>query len=93
MAAIDLATVRHIAGLSHLRLSEREEQQLCSELADILGYIQVLERLPEVGAIPEPDPTPLREDRVSNAPRADELLAGAPDRVGTRFRVPAVLGS
>ncbi|HEX5608293.1 MAG TPA: Asp-tRNA(Asn)/Glu-tRNA(Gln) amidotransferase subunit GatC, partial [Candidatus Binatia bacterium] len=34
---------------------------------------------------------PLREDRVTNRPDTESLLANAPDRDGTFFKVPKII--
>ena len=37
------------------------------------------------------NPNALREDRVTNQPNADALLANAPERDETFFRVPKII--
>ncbi len=92
-APLDAAAVRHIARLARLRVDPADEDRLVAEMARIVEYVGVLESLPEdaAGPPPPPAPTPLREDRVTNEPRPDDLLAAAPDRDGTHLKVPAVI--
>jgi len=89
---IDLDTVRHIASLARLRFTADEEIRLASELERIVGFVAVLEQLD----LPAEDPvlavpTPLRADRATNLSRAEDMLAGAPDRQEHHILVPAVM--
>ncbi len=90
--SVDREVVRHVAALARLRLSADQETLFTRQLADIVGYAGVLERLPDTPVDPADGAAPLRTDAVVNGDRADALLAAAPDRDGDRLRVPAVLG-
>jgi len=92
VAAIDRETVRRVASLARLEFAPAEEEQLATELERIVGYVRVLEELDLPGEAPALTvPAPLREDRVRNPERPEAMLAGAPDRQGHHFRVPAVM--
>lgn len=91
-AEIDRDTVRHVAKLARLEFSETDELRLAEELKRMVGFVAVLEELD----LPAEDPvlalaTPLREDRATNRPRAEEMLASAPDRQEHHLLVPAVM--
>ena len=87
--------VRHVAALARLALSADEEEQLAGELEAILGYIETLAELDTEGVPPTDhalDAGPIfRDDEVRNQPRVEELLANAPDRSGSFFRVPKII--
>src|SRR5260370_31224145 len=87
MARIDVPTVKHIARLSALSLSDEEAQRFASELARIVAYVEELEALDTSAVEPtahvqrvvawaawRPDvPVPglTREDALAAAPRVE----------------------
>lgn len=87
--------VSRVAILARLRLTDDEETQITDQLGEILGYVDKLRQLDTDNVEPfshamGPANT-LREDRVTNQPDPDALLANAPDRDGTFFKVPKIL--
>jgi len=89
---IDGDTVRHVAKLARLQFDEADEARLAEELKRMVGFVAVLEEL----ALPAEAPVlaaaaPLRVDRATNQPRAEEMLASAPDRQEHHLLVPAVM--
>jgi aspartyl-tRNA(Asn)/glutamyl-tRNA(Gln) amidotransferase subunit C len=88
-------SVLRVATLARLRLTEDEESALTVELGHILSYMDKLNELDTLNVelfshlIDNPDA--LREDRVSNQPDAEALLANAPERDETFFRVPKII--
>ena len=90
--SVDREVVRHVAALARLRLTEDQEAVLTRQLADIVGYVDVLARSSGGDAPAPPGASAVRADEVVNGDRSAELLAAAPDRDGDRLRVPAVLG-
>lgn len=89
------AEVQHVALLARLRLASDEEARLTGELDQILTYMDKLNAVDTTHVAPfnhDRDEGPsLRADRVTNRPNADELLANAPDRDATFFKVPKIL--
>ena len=86
--------VSRVAVLARLRLTEDEETQMTDQLGEILGYMDKLKILDTDNVEPFSHATEantLREDRVTNQPDPDALLANAPDRDGTFFKVPKIL--
>jgi len=65
------------------------------ELDAILGYMDKLNQLNTDDVEPFGHTmtalNPLREDRVTNQPDTESLLANAPDRDGTFFKVPKII--
>lgn len=92
---ITLEEVRHVATLARIELGPEEERKLQAELSDILGYVDKLNEL-DTSAI---EPTaqvgesgmPVREDKVTNHPAPQEMLANAPAREGNFFKVPRII--
>ena len=86
--------LREVALLARLRLSPEEESPLAMELDAILGYMDKLNQLNTDHVEPfkhEISLKPLREDQVTNRPDTESLLANAPDRDGTFFKVPKII--
>ena len=95
MAHLDRADVAHVALLARLGLSEAELTSLQGELNHILDQYAVLAEL-DTEAIPPTAQTIeqaniLRDDVVGPGLTVEEALAGAPERVGDHFLVPAIL--
>jgi aspartyl-tRNA(Asn)/glutamyl-tRNA(Gln) amidotransferase subunit C len=87
--------VRQVALLARLRLTGDEEQRLTAQLGEILGYMEQLNQLDTANIEPFTHAVEavnaLREDKVTNSPNAEALLANAPERDATFFKVPKVL--
>ena len=88
-------SVQRVATLARLRLTGNEESALIAELDQILGYMDKLNELDtlnvELFSHVVDNPDALREDKVSNQPNTDALLANAPDRDETFFKVPKII--
>jgi len=84
-----------VAILARLRLTDDEASQLTRQLDDILEYMDKLDRLDTAQVEPFTHPLEtvngLRADAVTNQPNTDALLANAPDRDGTFFKVPKII--
>jgi len=93
--ALTRETVRHIALLARLELSEQEEEQFTDQLGHILEHFEKLAAL-DTGTV-EPTATVVdmaaayRDDVVSNPPATEELRANAPARDGDFFKVPKII--
>ena len=88
-------SVQRVATLARLRLTGNEESALTVELDHILGYMDKLNELDtsnvELFSHVVDNPDALREDKVSNQPNTDALLANAPERDETFFKVPKII--
>ena len=95
--SISLDEVRRIAVLARLELSSEEEQLFAGQLSAILDYVEQLKTLdvsgvePMTHALAAEDAAPLREDEVRPSLPLDEVLANAPERDGTCFKVPRII--
>jgi aspartyl-tRNA(Asn)/glutamyl-tRNA(Gln) amidotransferase subunit C len=87
--------VARVAVLARLLLTEAEEAEFTEQLDQILGYMDKLAQLDTASVEPFSHAAGgadgLRGDRVTNRPDPDALLANAPDRDGTFFKVPKIL--
>ena len=92
--SLDPATVRRIAKLSRIRLSDDQVAPLQAQLNSILGWIDQLNEV-DVGGVAPLTGTDmamrLRDDAVTDGGIADGVLANAPDRAGMFFTVPKVV--
>jgi len=87
--------VQQIAILARLRLTAEEEKRLTEQLDSILQYMEKLNQSDTSGIEPFSHVVdmidPLREDRVTNQPNAEALLANAPAKENTFFQVPKII--
>lgn len=87
--------VDRIAVLARLRLTAEEKSHLVRQLDNILEYMDKLNQLDtaQIEAFSHRvDTMPvLRDDVVTNQPDPEALLANAPDRDGTFFKVPKII--
>jgi aspartyl-tRNA(Asn)/glutamyl-tRNA(Gln) amidotransferase subunit C len=87
--------VTQIALLARLRLRPEEVDQLTGQLQSILQHMDKLQELdtsevePFTQAIETFDA--FREDVVTNIPKPDEILANAPAKAKTFFKVPRII--
>jgi aspartyl-tRNA(Asn)/glutamyl-tRNA(Gln) amidotransferase subunit C len=89
------ADVQRVAVLARLRLTEAEEIDLTTQLDAILAYMDKLNEIDTFNVEPFSHATDgnnaFRADKVTNQADADSLLANAPDRDGTFFKVPKII--
>jgi aspartyl-tRNA(Asn)/glutamyl-tRNA(Gln) amidotransferase subunit C len=87
--------VQRVALLARLRLTPQEESQLTEQLDHILVYMEKLAELDTSNVEPFSHAVDavnaVREDTVTNRPNAEALLANAPDRDATYFKVPKII--
>jgi aspartyl-tRNA(Asn)/glutamyl-tRNA(Gln) amidotransferase subunit C len=88
--------VRHLAHLARIALTEDEITRLASELGAIVDAVERVREVATDDVLPTSHPIPLgmvtRPDVVGPTLTAQQVLAGAPDHDGERFRVTAILG-
>lgn len=88
-------SVQRVATLARLRLTGDEESALTEQLENILAYMDQLNQLDtanvELFSHAMDGANALREDRVANRPNTDALLANAPERDESFFRVPKII--
>ena len=92
---ISLEQVRHVALLARLKLSAEEERRLQEDMSSILAYVDKLNELdtanvPPTAQVGDPG-TPTRADEVANCAAGEQMLANAPERQGSFFKVPKII--
>lgn len=87
--------VRRVAMLARLALTPTEEAQLTEELDKILRYVEKLNELDTSQVEPFTHAVntvnALRCDEVTNHPHPTILLANAPEKQQTSFKVPKII--
>jgi aspartyl-tRNA(Asn)/glutamyl-tRNA(Gln) amidotransferase subunit C len=93
--SVDEKTVRHIARLARIAVSDAEVEALAPELSNILGWIEQLREVDVAGVEPMtaviPNSLRLREDVVTEGDIRDAILANAPLAEHGFFAVPKVI--
>jgi aspartyl-tRNA(Asn)/glutamyl-tRNA(Gln) amidotransferase subunit C len=93
--SVDTATVRRIAGLARIAVSDAEAEALVPELNNILGWIEQLGEVDTDGVEPLhaviPNSMRLREDVITDGALQNEVLANAPQAEHGFFAVPKVI--
>ncbi len=95
MARITREQVDRIAELARLSLSAGEAQAMQSDLERILDYVAALAELETEGVEPTAHAiavaTPLRPDEARSVLDPEQVVANAPEKLGTSFLVPKVI--
>ncbi len=93
--SINIDTVKKIASLSRIAISEDEAGALVPELNDILKWVEQLAEVDVTGVEPMASviakKAVLREDAVTDGNVRDKVLANAPAKEGSFFGVPKVI--
>ena len=93
--SVDSDTVRHIAKLARIAVSDAEVEALAPELSNILGSIEQLQEVDVSGVEPMtaviPNHLRLRADEVNDGGIRDAVLANAPVAEHGFFAVPKVI--
>ena len=87
--------VQYAARLSRLELNPGETEYFTRQLNDIMEYIAKLSELNTEGVAPTYHALPLvnvfRKDEAKASIDPEDILAQAPDRKGSTFRVPKII--
>jgi len=93
--SIDTATVKKIASLARIAMSEAEAEAMVPELNNILGWIEQLGEVDTSAVQPMtaviPNTLRLRDDVVTDGNVRDKVLANAPRAEHGFFAVPKVI--
>ena len=92
---VDEATVRRIARLARIKISDEEAQGLQSELSGILAWVEQLSEVDTDNVEPMTRVVPIelkqRVDVVTDGDQADDVIANAPVRENQFYAVPKVV--
>ncbi|GLV21262.1 glutamyl-tRNA(Gln) amidotransferase subunit C [Sphingobium sp. TomMM35A] len=93
--SIDLQTVKKIASLSRISVTDAEAEAMVPELNNILGWVEQLGEVDVAGVEPMtaviPNKLRLRDDAVTDGDVRDRVLANAPQAEHGFFAVPKVI--
>lgn len=93
--SVDAATVRRIAHLARIAVTDAEVPHLQGELNAILAFVEQLSEVDVEGVEPMTSVTPMemrkRADVVDDGEIADAVVANAPAREDHFFVVPKVV--
>ncbi len=93
--AFDKSEVEKVAQLARLHMSDAEADEVASRITDILALIDQMQSIDTNGIEPLAHPLdvtqPLREDKVTEDDRRDELQTLAPETEDGLYLVPKVI--
>ncbi|HXV29497.1 MAG TPA: Asp-tRNA(Asn)/Glu-tRNA(Gln) amidotransferase subunit GatC [Sinorhizobium sp.] len=93
--SVDLATVKRVARLARIAVSEEDAERMTGELNGILGFVEQLSEVNVDGVEPMTSVTPMqmkkREDIVMDGDKAADVVANAPNSDRDFFLVPKVV--
>ena len=93
--SVDLATVKRVAHLARIKVSNDEAEALRGELNAILGFVEQLNEVDVSGVEPMTSVLPMamkkRADIVTDGGKVNDILANAPTRDRDYFLVPKVV--
>jgi aspartyl-tRNA(Asn)/glutamyl-tRNA(Gln) amidotransferase subunit C len=93
--SVDTATVKRVARLARIAVSDLEAEALKAELNTILGFVEQLNEVDIAGVEPMTSVTAMkmkmRPDVVTEGERADSVVANAPAHEASFFVVPKVV--
>jgi len=93
--SVDLATVKRVAKLARIAVTDEEAARMEGELNTILGFVEQLNEVDVEGVEPMTSVTPMemkkRADVVTDGNKADDITANAPASEDNFFLVPKVV--
>ena len=93
--SVDLATVKRVARLARIAVTEDDAQRMTGELNAILGFVEQLGEVDVSGVEPMTSVIPMemkkRQDVVTDGSIADKVVANAPATAENFFLVPKVV--
>ncbi|GGA82793.1 aspartyl/glutamyl-tRNA(Asn/Gln) amidotransferase subunit C [Brucella endophytica] len=93
--SVDLSTVKRVAHLARIAVSDEDAERMTGELNAILGFVEQLDEVDVSGVEPMTSVTPMalraREDIVTDGSKADDIVANAPVTEENFFLVPKVV--
>ena len=93
--SVDKQTVRKVARLARIAVPEERLEPLAAELNGILAWIEQLNEVDVEGVEPMTTPVkmtlPMREDKVTDGNKRDQVLANAPRTEDGFFVAPKVV--
>ncbi|MCA0058753.1 MULTISPECIES: Asp-tRNA(Asn)/Glu-tRNA(Gln) amidotransferase subunit GatC [unclassified Mesorhizobium] len=93
--SVDVKTVKRVARLARIAVSEEDAERMTGELNAILGFVEQLNEVDVSGVEPMTSVTPMgmkkRQDVVTDGNKAADIVANAPATEENFFLVPKVM--
>jgi aspartyl-tRNA(Asn)/glutamyl-tRNA(Gln) amidotransferase subunit C len=93
--SVDIATVKRVAHLARIAVSDEDAERMTGELNAILGFVEQLNEVDVSQVEPMTSVTPMvmkkRQDVVTEGSRAGDIVANAPATDENFFLVPKVV--
>ena len=93
--SIDKAKVKEIAKLARMKVADKDESELATELNQILNWIEQLDEVDTKDVLPVTSVTTeilsQRDDKVTNLDQKDKVLANSPSDNSDFYVVPKVV--
>ena len=93
--SVDLKTVKRVAHLARIAVTEQEAERMVGELNTILGFVEQLNEVDVEGVEPMTSVVEMqmkkRHDVVSDGGKANDIVANAPITEDHFFMVPKVV--
>lgn len=93
--SVDRDTVKRVAHLARIKVSDEEAEALRGELNTILGWVEQLNEVAIDGVEPMTSVIPMamkkRSDAVTDGGEASEIVSNAPATEDSYFLVPKVV--
>jgi aspartyl-tRNA(Asn)/glutamyl-tRNA(Gln) amidotransferase subunit C len=93
--SVDIATVKRVAHLARIAVSEEDAARMTGELNTILGFVEQLNEVDVTGVEPMTSVIPMemkkRQDAVTDGDKAADIVANAPATDENFFLVPKVV--
>lgn len=93
--SVDIETVKRVAKLSRIAVSDAQAEKMQSELNNILGFVEQLNEVDVSNVEPMTSVVETsmkkRQDIVNDGEKADDIIANAPASEDHFFMVPKVV--
>jgi aspartyl-tRNA(Asn)/glutamyl-tRNA(Gln) amidotransferase subunit C len=93
--SVDISTVKRVAHLARIAVSEDDATRMTGQLNAILGFVEQLNEVNVEGVEPMTSVTPMamkkRQDEVNDGNKAADIVANAPIHEENFFVVPKVV--
>ena len=93
--SVDIETVKRVARLARIAVTDADAERMTGELNTILGFVEQLNEVDVSGVEPMTSVTPMamkkRQDDVTDGGKADDIVANAPATAENFFLVPKVV--
>lgn len=93
--SVDMPTVKRVARLARIAVSDEDAERMTGELNVILGFVEQLNEVDVSGVEPMTSVIPMamrkRQDAVTDGNKAADIVANAPETDENFFLVPKVV--